>query len=201
MKIVIATGNQHKKVEVGQILGKGLFDLSTMKDEGLYLDIVEDGATFEENALIKARIVKAHTLHAVLADDSGLEVDALNQAPGIYSARYAGEGATDDQNNEKLLEALKEVPMEDRTARFVCVIAFIDEDGREFLFRGECPGKITFVLKGSGGFGYDPLFLVEEAGKTYAQLTEDEKNAISHRAKALEKAKPQLEEWAKRSRL
>ncbi|QSX08066.1 RdgB/HAM1 family non-canonical purine NTP pyrophosphatase [Alkalibacter rhizosphaerae] len=197
MKIVIATGNRHKKVEVGQILGEDLFDLSTMKEEGLDLDIVEDGDSFEENALIKAREVKAHTPYAVLADDSGLEVDFLNNAPGIYSARYAGEEANDARNNEKLLEALKDVPEEKRTARFVCVIAYIDEKGEEFLFRGKCPGRIAFALQGEGGFGYDPLFLVEGGNKTYAQLTEEEKNAISHRAVALQKAMPLLEKHAK----
>lgn len=195
MKIVVATGNDHKRKEMQHILGDRV-ELVTMKDLGLDLDIVEDGDSFEENALIKARAVKAHTPYAVLADDSGLEVDALEGAPGIFSARYAGEGATDARNNDKLLKELSEVPKEERSARFVCVLAFIDEEGKELLFRGDCPGTIAFNEKGDGGFGYDPLFFVEALGKTYAQLTEEEKNTISHRALALEKAKPVLLEQA-----
>lgn len=196
MKIVVATGNDHKRKEMQHILGNQV-ELVTMKEVGLDLDIVEDGDTFEANALIKARAVKAHTPHAVLADDSGLEVDALEGAPGIYSARYAGDGATDARNNEKLLRELSKVPEKERSARFVCVLAFIDEEGKELLFRGDCPGTIVFEEKGDGGFGYDPLFYVEALGKTYAQLTEEVKNAISHRALALEKAKPVLLELAK----
>lgn len=197
MKIILATGNQHKKEEVQKILGEGDFQILTMKEAGMDLDIVEDGDSFEENAMIKARAVKEHTSAAVLADDSGLEVDALDGAPGIYSARYSGEDANDEKNNEKMLEEMKEVPLEKRGAQFVCVIAYIDEAGAEHVFRGECPGHIAYEPKGDGGFGYDPLFLVERLNKTYAQLTEEEKNELSHRAEALKKAKPVLLSHAK----
>ncbi|MBF7097256.1 XTP/dITP diphosphatase [Alkalibacter mobilis] len=189
MKIVVATGNEHKKIEIADILGLERFDFATMKEEGILIDIVEDGGTFEENALIKAREVRKHTIHAVLADDSGLEVDALDGAPGIYSARFAGENASDEENNQKLLELMKDVPSDKRSGRFVCVIAFIDEGGREYVFRGECPGKILESQRGEGGFGYDPLFYVESKGKTFAQLDGGEKNSISHRAVALKDAK------------
>ncbi|SHF18880.1 XTP/dITP diphosphatase [Alkalibacter saccharofermentans] len=188
MKIVLATGNAHKKIEIEDILKNRNIEISTMKDEGIFVDIVEDGITFEENALIKARAVKANTENAVMADDSGLEVEYLNNAPGVRSARFAGEDATDAENNEKLLKLLKNIPKEDRRARFVCVVALIDEGGREYIFRGECEGIIANELAGEGGFGYDPLFFVESAGKTYAQLTSEEKNKISHRAMALKEA-------------
>jgi len=185
MKIVLATGNAHKKIEIEDILKNRNVEISTMKDEGIFVDIVEDGLTFEENALIKARAVKANTEHAVMADDSGLEVECLNNTPGVRSARFAGEDATDSENNDKLLKLLKNVPEVDRRARFVCVVALIDKGGREYIFRGECEGIIANELAGEGGFGYDPLFFVESAGKTYAQLTSEEKNKISHRAMAL----------------
>lgn len=188
MKIVLATGNMHKKNEIEEILKNKNIDLSTMKDEDILIDIVEDGDTFEENALIKARAVKAYTKHAVMADDSGLEVAYLKGAPGVRSARFAGETATDEENNEKLLSRLENVSKEDRRAKFVCVVALIDEEGKEYVFRGECQGTIAQDLMGEYGFGYDPLFFVNSLGKTYAQLTSDEKNKVSHRALALKAA-------------
>ncbi|MBR5187247.1 MAG: RdgB/HAM1 family non-canonical purine NTP pyrophosphatase, partial [Clostridia bacterium] len=147
-------------------------------------DIVEDGETFEDNALIKARTV-AKLGYIGVADDSGLCVDALNGEPGVYSARYAG-GHDDVDNNRKLLENMKDVPTEKRGAHFVSVIACVFPDGREIVARGECPGTMLFDYRGNGGFGYDPLFLYEPMGKTFAEMNAEEKNAISHRARAME---------------
>ncbi|RBP69987.1 XTP/dITP diphosphohydrolase [Alkalibaculum bacchi] len=186
MKIVIATGNEHKKDEIKAVLGSK-FNVVTMKEEGIYVDIVEDGTTFEENALIKARALKEYTEDIILADDSGLAVDTLDGRPGVYSARYAGENATDDMNNEKLLSQLKHVPMENRSAKFVCIMALILPNGEEYLFRGECKGYIDFTLNGQNGFGYDPLFIVDGFKKTFGELSAEEKNKISHRALALDK--------------
>lgn len=191
MKIVIATGNKHKKEEIESYLGEG-FNISTMKEVGFDLDIEETGTTFEENALIKARSLKKYTSEAIIADDSGLEVDFLDGQPGVYSARYAGEKATDQENNNKLLMELKDITMSYRQAKFVSVIAIIFPDGQEHLIRGECSGKIAFKPQGKDGFGYDPLFIVEDMEKTYAELTLSEKNKISHRGKALKKLKELL---------
>ncbi|WP_303860581.1 XTP/dITP diphosphatase [Alkalibaculum bacchi] len=186
MKIVIATGNEHKKDEIKAVLGSE-FDVVTMKEEGIYVDIVEDGTTFEENALIKARALKKYTKEIILADDSGLAVDALEGKPGVYSARYAGENATDEMNNEKLLSELKDVPMENRSAKFVCIMVLILPNGEEHLFKGECKGSIDLRLNGQNGFGYDPLFIVDGLKETFGELSAKEKNKISHRALALDK--------------
>lgn len=186
MKIVIATGNEHKKDEIKAVLGSK-FDVVTMKEEAIDIDIVEDGATFEENALIKARALKEYTKEAIIADDSGLMVDALDGRPGVYSARYAGEDATDEMNNEKLLLEMKHVPLENRSAKFICIMALILPNGEEHLFRGECKGYIDFTLNGQNGFGYDPLFVVNGLKKTFGELSAKEKNKISHRALALSK--------------
>ncbi|NTW70914.1 MAG: RdgB/HAM1 family non-canonical purine NTP pyrophosphatase [Eubacteriaceae bacterium] len=194
MKIILATGNEHKKNEIMEIIGKDLFDLRTMKEENIDVEIIEDGLTFEDNALIKARKIREFTPYAVMADDSGLEVNYLDNAPGIYSARFSGEGATDSRNNEKLLELLKGLSGDDRKARFVCCVALITPEGKEHVFRGECPGEIAQDYMGSGGFGYDPIFLVDGLGKTYAQLSSSEKNSISHRARALKEASALLNE-------
>lgn len=186
MKIVIATGNAHKKEEIYDLLGNG-FEVVTMKEEGINIDIVEDGVDFEENALIKARALTKYTKEVIIADDSGLSVDVLNGQPGVYSARYAGIDATDEKNNSKLLKELDKWAIEERSATFVCVIAVIKPNGEEYLFRGECKGFIGFEYKGDHGFGYDPLFIVKGTEKTFAQLTSQEKNLISHRAIALQK--------------
>ncbi len=186
MKIVIATGNAHKKEEICAFLGEG-FEVVTMKEEGIEIEIVEDGITFEENALIKARALSEYTKDVIIADDSGLSVDFLNGQPGVYSARYAGTDATDEKNNEKLLKELSELSIEERRATFVCVIAVIKPNGQEYILRGECKGFIGFEYKGDNGFGYDPLFIVEGTEKTFAQLSSEEKNLISHRAIALQK--------------
>lgn len=190
---VIATGNKHKLEEIGVILKDFQLEVLSMKDVGLDgLEIIEDGNTFEENALIKAKTVMEKTGKLALADDSGLEVDILNNQPGIYSARFAGEHATDKENNDKLLKLLKDIPLEKRKARFVCAMAAAFPNEDIVVLRGECSGVIGFEPKGTSGFGYDPLFIIEEYGKTFAELGEERKNKISHRAIALEKLKEEL---------
>lgn len=186
MEIILATTNNHKKDEIQRILGKK-FSIKTMKEKGINLDIEETGSTFEENAIIKARSLKEYFSDSIIiADDSGLEVDALNGQPGVFSARYAGLNANDDDNNKKLLEALKEISIPKRSARFVCVIAIIYPHGKECTIRGECEGKIVFDYKGKAGFGYDPLFMVEGSTKTFGEMNNDEKDSYSHRGKALQ---------------
>ncbi len=189
-EIVVATKNRGKLNELGRIMdGLGLLRLVTLRslsDFPDYPDVVESGKTFEENALIKAREAARRTAHVALADDSGIEVDALGGAPGVMSARYAGEGSSDEQNNEKLLRELSGVPEGERGARFVAVIALVSPDGREMVVRGECAGQIIRAPRGSKGFGYDPIFFYPPLGKTYAEMTEAEKNEISHRRRAVE---------------
>lgn len=192
--LIVASGNQHKVDEVKAILSPLGFEIQSMKEAGVNIEIEEKGQSFEENALTKARAIAALTNKIVLADDSGLEVKALNNAPGIYSARYAGEHGNDRANNEKLLKELKNVPMEDRQARFCCAIAMVFPGGREIVVEGECKGRIGTEPMGHNGFGYDPLFVIPELGKTFAQLDQEEKNRISHRAKALEKLKKVLQD-------
>ncbi|MGE5473202.1 MAG: XTP/dITP diphosphatase [Ignavibacteriales bacterium] len=191
-KIITATKNKGKIAEIKQILKDLPAEVVSMVEEGINLEIVENGQTFEENALIKARAIKEHTNGIALADDSGLVVDALDGAPGVYSSRFAGEPSNDDKNNEKLLSMMNGIEQTKRTARFICVIAVIMNDGREFCVRGECEGRIGYEPKGSNGFGYDPLFFMPEYGKTMAELEPGIKNQISHRAKALEKFKIEL---------
>ena len=188
MKIVFASGNKHKIEEFEAIVKRYIpsIEVVSMKEAGIFDDIVEDGLTFEENAMIKARAVSKHGYIGV-ADDSGLAVDALGGAPGIYSARYAGEHGNDKMNNRKLLEDMNNI--DERSGAFVCAIAcsFPNEsDHTDFCVRGECSGTILREERGEGGFGYDPLFFVEKYQRTYAELTPDEKNTISHRAVATE---------------
>ena len=190
MEIVLASNNKHKVAELEYFINKmcaekGLKEIKllTLRDIGFTDDIVEDGETFEENAFIKAGAVAALGYVGV-ADDSGLCVDALDGEPGVYSARYAGEPCDDRKNNELLLSKMADVPEEKRTARFVSTIAAVFPDGRRFVCRGECPGTILFDYRGTGGFGYDPLFLYEPLDKTFAEVNAEEKNAISHRARA-----------------
>ncbi len=190
---VIATENKHKLEEIGAILKGFNLGILSIKDAGLEgLEVIEDGSTFEENALIKARAVMEKTEKLAIADDSGLEVDILNNQPGIHSARFAGENATDDENNKKLLKLLEDVPLHNRTARFVCCIAAVFPNGDTITLRGECPGIIGFEPRGKGGFGYDSLFIVEKYDRTFAEIGEKEKNKISHRAVALGKLKERL---------
>lgn len=190
-KLVIATKNNGKVKEIKSILCDLPFDVVSMQEEGIEIDVVEDGSTFAENALIKAREIRKHIDAAVIADDSGLEVEQLNGAPGIYSARFAGEHADDEENNRKLLSMMEGI--EDRKARYVCAIAVVNTDDSYFIVEGECRGVIGFHPEGKNGFGYDPLFYLSEYEATMAQLDPDIKNSISHRAKALQKMKEKLE--------
>ncbi len=184
-KLILATSNKDKAREIAEILSDTPFVVSTMKEEGFNPDIVEDGKTFEENALIKARAVHALAQNAyVMADDSGLCIDALDGAPGIYSARFCGEDSTYPEKFAKIFEMLKDVPEEKRTAKFVCSIAVVRPDGSEFTVRGEVCGVLHEKPMGDGGFGYDPIFYVPEFGMTTAQMTKEQKNSISHRGKA-----------------
>ena len=186
-KFIVATKNLGKLNEIKDILRDTEYDVVSMIDIGFTEDVVENGATFEENAMIKASALYQFCGQTVLADDSGLEIDALDGAPGIYTARFAGEGASDLQKIEKLLNLLKDVPFENRKARFVCAIALILDNGEKFVVKETCEGYINERLEGSNGFGYDPVFYVKEYGKTMAQLDENIKNRISHRGKALKK--------------
>ncbi|MCI9374458.1 MAG: XTP/dITP diphosphatase [Lachnospiraceae bacterium] len=191
--IVFATGNEGKMREIRQIM-KGIHvELLSMKEAGIEADIVEDGESFAENAVIKAKAVAEKTNHIVLADDSGLEIDYLNKEPGIYSARYMGEDTSYDLKNANLLERLEGVPDEKRTARFVCAIAAAMPDGEVFTTVGVIEGRIGYKIEGENGFGYDPIFYLPEYGCTSAQLSEDEKNAISHRGRALAAMREELE--------
>ena len=184
-KLILATSNKDKAREIAEILSDTPFVVTTMKDEGYDPVIVEDGKTFEENALIKARTVHALAKGAyVMADDSGLCIDALDGAPGIYSARFCGENSTYPEKFAKIFEMLKDVPEEKRTAKFVCSIAVVRPDGSEFTVRGEVCGVLHEKPMGDGGFGYDPIFYVPEFGMTTAQMTKEQKNSISHRGKA-----------------
>ncbi len=191
-KIIFATGNQGKMHEIRQILGDMDLEVVSMKEAGIDIDIVEDGTTFEENAIIKAKAVAAYTDAIVLADDSGLEIEYLNNEPGIYSARYMGADTPYSVKNQNFIDRLKGVPDEKRTARFVCVIAAAMPDGEIFTTKGVIEGRIAQEEKGENGFGFDPIFYVPEYGCTTAQLSEEQKNAISHRGKALEAMKEEL---------
>ena len=190
--IIFATGNQGKMREIRKILGDMDVEILSMKEAGLSADIIEDGTTFEENAIIKAKAVAKETNHIVLADDSGLEIDYLNKEPGIYSARYMGEDTSYEIKNKNLIERLNGVEDEKRTARFVCAIAAAMPNGEVITTHGVIEGRIGYEPKGSNGFGYDPIFYVPEYGCSSAQLSEEEKNAISHRGKALEAMKEEL---------
>ena len=192
-RIIFATSNQGKMREIREIL-KGLgTEILSMKEAGVQADIVEDGDTFEANAVIKAKAVWEEAGGIVLADDSGLEVDALGGEPGVYSARYMGEKTSYEIKNWNLIHRLAEVPEEKRTARFVCVIAAALPDGRVLTTRGTMEGRIAYEPAGAGGFGYDPILMLPEYGKTSAEITMEEKNAISHRGKALRAMKELLE--------
>ena len=189
-RVVVASGNAHKLKELGDIFG-GMVELVSMKDAGFDGDIEENGATFEENAVIKAEAVSRATGLPALADDSGLSVDALGGAPGVYSARYAGDHGNDQANNDLLLKNMEGVT--NRACRFVCAMALALPGEETRVLRGECPGELLHQRAGEGGFGYDPLFRYH-TGKTFAQMTEKEKNAVSHRAVAAEKMRGVLME-------
>lgn len=187
-KLIIALQNKHKIEEFQKILSKYGFEVCGRDDAGLPKDdVVEDGRTFEENSLIKAKAIFDMANTATLADDSGLCVDFLGGSPGIYSARFAGDNANDAQNNEKLLTLLLDAKDEQRSAKFVCVITLILQDGEKIVARGECNGTIQHSATGENGFGYDPLFIPDGYTVSMAELPPEEKNQISHRAKAIEK--------------
>ena len=192
--MIFATGNMGKMKEIKAILGDIGEGILSMKEAGIDMDIVEDGSTFEENAIIKAKAVMERTGKLALADDSGLEIDALNKEPGIYSARYMGEDTPYEIKNSNLIERMKGVKGKDRSARFVCVIAAAFPDGEIITTRGTIEGVIAEEPAGENGFGYDPIVYVPEYGMTTGQMDPDAKNAISHRGKALTAMKKILEE-------
>ncbi len=187
MKLILASNNKNKLREIRELIEPSGFEVFSLKDMGVIADPEENGTTFEENAYIKAKFIYDifDGEYAVIADDSGLEVDYLNKAPGIYSARYGGENAADEDKYNKILSELDGIVKEKRTARFVCVICFIDSNGDSYTVRGECEGYIGFEAKGKNGFGYDPIFMYGE--NSFAEISADMKNKVSHRAEALRK--------------
>ena len=185
MKVILASKNQHKLTELSAILSQLGFEIALESEYGLDIDVEETGTTFEENSFLKADAVMKASGLPVLADDSGLMVDALDGAPGVYSARY-GHKASDKERTAYLLENMKDVPEERRGAKFICVITCLFPDGRKIVARGECSGVIARAPHGENGFGYDPVFYLPELGMTYAELPSEQKNAISHRARALQ---------------
>jgi len=187
MKLVLATHNEGKIHELSQLLSGSGFDVVSLANYPDVPEVVEDGESFEANAIKKAEETVAAVGEISLADDSGLEVDFLDGAPGVHSARFAGPARDDNANNQKLLQLLEGVPREKRTARFRCVVAVATPGGKVATVDGSCEGIIETQPSGSGGFGYDPLFLVPEYGKTFAELDAETKNAISHRGRALKK--------------
>ena len=199
--IIFATGNKNKMIEIRMILADLGCKILSQKEAGIQADVVEDGQTFEENALIKAttiadiaRKMPEYKNAVVLADDSGLEIDALNKEPGIYSARYMGEDTSYDIKNQALIDRLEGVPDEKRTARFVCAIAAALPDGSTEVVRGTMEGRIGYEITGENGFGYDPIFYVPEYGCTSAELEPEKKNELSHRGEGLRKMRKVLEE-------
>lgn len=190
--LIVATSNKGKLNEIREVLSEMNLNIISMRDAGYFDEIEENGRTFEENALIKVRAVHKLTGGYVIGDDSGLEVDYLNGMPGVFSSRFAGENATDEDRNRKLVRLLDGVPDEMRTARFVCVIAVMLPDENTIIAKGVCEGKIGFSMVGEKGFGYDPLFIVGNLKKTMAQLDMKEKNSLSHRGKALEEIRRKL---------
>lgn len=194
-KLIFATGNSDKAREFREILDENKYEVITMKDAGIDVPINEDGKTFSENALIKARTVAEHCDGIVVADDSGLEVDALNGEPGIYSARYMGEDTSYDVKNANIIERLEGVPKEKRTARFVCAMAAVLPGGEEISVQGTIEGYIGYELVGENGFGYDPIFYVDRYGTSTANISPEQKNEISHRGQALRAIKEKLEAY------
>ena len=201
MKIIFATGNKNKMIEIRMILADLGCRILSQKEAGIQADVVEDGQTFEENALIKAttiadiaRKMPEYKNAVVLADDSGLEIDALNKEPGIYSARYMGEDTSYDIKNQALIDRLEGVPDEKRTARFVCAIAAALPDGSTEVVRGTMEGRIGYEITGENGFGYDPIFYLPQFGCSSAELEPEKKNELSHRGEGLRKMRKVLEE-------
>ena len=191
-RIIFATGNMDKMKEIREVLKDLDYEIFSMKEAGLELEVEETGSTFEENALLKASAIAKLCNDIVLADDSGLEIDYLNKEPGIYSARYLGHDTSYDYKNKKILEKLEGVERQQRTARFVCAIAAVFPDGHSLVRRATIEGEIGLEIAGEGGFGYDPIFYVPEYGCTTAELSPEQKNEISHRGKALRMIKEEL---------
>ena len=185
MKIIMATSNQDKVREIRQMLEGSGIEISSLKDEGININIEETGTTFDDNALIKAEAVRDYTGQMAIADDSGLVIDYLDGAPGVYSSRFMGEDTPYPEKNAAILKKLENVADEERSARFVCAMAIAYPDGHSTVCRGIMEGRIAHEIAGEGGFGYDPVFFLPDRGLTSAQLSPDEKNAISHRGKAL----------------
>ena len=194
MRIVFATGNQNKMREIHEIMDDLGMEIVSMKEAGISADIVEDGTSFEENAVIKASAIARQCEDIVLADDSGLEVDALNKEPGIYSARYMGEDTSYRIKNQNIIDRLEGVPDEKRSARFVCAVAAVFPDGSHAVVRETIEGRIGYKESGENGFGYDPYFVPEGMTRTFAELPAEVKNGISHRARALDALKKLLTE-------
>lgn len=192
-KILFATTNEGKMREIRMIMEGSGYEITSLKDAGIKVDIDENGSTFEENALIKANALRPYTDGIILADDSGLEVDYLNKEPGVHSARYMGEDTSYDIKNQSIIDRLDGVEGNDRSARFVCVIAASFPDGHTAVTRGTIEGVIAKTPAGCGGFGYDPIVYVLELGKTTAEISAEEKNKISHRGKALRAMKAILQ--------
>lgn len=191
-KLIFATNNQGKIKEVRMILSDLTYDILSLADAGISVEVIEDGNTFEENAIIKAKTIMEYTGEIVMADDSGLEIDALNKEPGIHSARFLGEDTSYEVKNQYILDKLKDIRYEERTARFVCAIACAFPDGKMITKRGVMEGIIGYEMKGDNGFGYDPIFLLPEFDCTSAELSLEQKNQVSHRAKALKAVKKEL---------
>lgn len=192
MRIVFATKNEGKVREITEMLARTDIELVSLNRFEFLPEIVEDGKTYLENALKKAKIISEFTGETVLADDSGLQVDVLGGEPGVYSARYAGEGATDEENNAKLLAKLKDIPEEKRTASFFCALVLYGQDGNYCSFEAQWQGRIIDERRGTNGFGYDPIFLASQLNKTAAELPPEIKNTISHRGQAFAKLKSHL---------
>lgn len=187
-ELLLATGNKHKLDELKSLLQDLPYKLISPSEAGINIKVKESGNSFEDNARLKALAFATSSYHLSLADDSGLEVDALGGEPGVLSARYAGTDATDAERISFLLSRLKDIPQGKRQAKFKCVIAIAKPEGNVYLFNGECRGTIAFKPIGEGGFGYDPVFYLPQLGKTMAELTRQEKNSISHRGQAADKA-------------
>ena len=191
-RIIFATSNEGKMKEIRLIMADSGYEVVSLKEAGISADIEENGTTFEENAVIKASAIAKLTGELAMADDSGLEVDYMDKAPGIYSARFLGEDTSYDIKNNYILDKLKDVPLAERSARFVCAIALADAKGNTMTKRATIEGYIGYEIRGENGFGYDPIFMVPEYNKTTAELSIEEKNKISHRAKALMAMKEEL---------
>ncbi len=194
-KLIFATNNQGKMKEVRMILSDLTYDIMSLADAGISAEIIEDGKTFEENAIIKAKTIMKYTGEIVMADDSGLEIDVFDKEPGIHSARFLGEDTSYDIKNNYILDKLEDVKYEERTARFVCAIACAFPNGKMITKRGVMEGIIAYEIKGENGFGYDPIFFLPEFDCTAAELSLEQKNQVSHRAKALKAVKKELKRF------